>query len=746
MIRSHTITLVHTLCLWLALAALLPASEPEPTAEQRIKLGQAAYDRGAIGDALAQWRQAEQIFEAQHNIRGQINALVNLGAAYQALGQQRLALQTLEQATRLADSSPGQPSLLMARNGLGVVCGCLSQFQRATQMLRDALATARTQNDTGMVIVLSNNLGYLLAAQNKTADALTAFLESAQLARQTTNHLLAAKTYANLAALCGRDGKYNQIALDELAQLPATHDQALLYLRCGRTDWLHRQTASAERSYQHALAIAEKLGDKRTLTYALGYLGELRATAGKNTDAMELTRRAAFVAQEIQLPDALYRWEWQTARLHRAQGNRDAALAACRRAVQTLQPIRRDLLFGHDLAGNTFRESVVPVFYELTDLLLQQADTEPILREACDTIEQLKSLELEDYLQDECMNLARAKVTRIENINQQTAILYIIPLPDRTEVIFGIGSRWQRVKVPVDAERLTAEVRAFRTHLQKRTTNEYLAKARQLYQWLIAPIRKQLDAAGVTTLVFVPDGALRTIPMSALQDGERFLIEQFAIAVSPGLTLLGPQQMPHTRIQALVAGLSEPVQNHAPLPNVPAELQAVQQAFGGTMLMDKKFVWPALKKDFAETQYQLVHFATHGQITPDASSSYILTYDGKLSLDQLEELIRPNQFRGRPVELLTLSACDTAAGDDRAALGLAGVALKAGARSTLATLWSVHDESTALLIGEFYAQLAGATAVTKARAVQLAQLKVLRDARFEHPGYWAPYLIIGNWL
>lgn len=718
----------------------------DPTPEQRLKLGQAAYERGAMDEALTHWRQAQQSFARQRNVRGQITALVNLGMAYQALGQQRLALPVLEEASRLADSAPERPALLVARNGLGVVCGCLNQFQRATQVLRDALATARTAHETGMVIVLANNLGNLLAAQNQTDDALASFLEAARLAHQQTNSLLAAKAYANAAA-CARPadaGPYNQSALDEIGRLPATHDQALLYLRCGQTDWRRQQPDRAAESYERARLIAEQLGDQRALTYALGYLGELRAAANQLPAAMDLTRRAAFVAQAAQLPEALYRWEWQTGRLHRAQGNRAPAIAAYRRALETLQPIRRDLLFSHDVAGASFRETVVPVYYELTDLLLQQADTDAVLREACDTIEQLKSLELEDYLQDECLNLA--PVARLENVGEKTAIIYIIPLPDRTELLLGIAGKLQRLTCPIGAEQLTAEVRAFRSGLQKRTTNQYRPAARQLYQWLIAPLRPALDSAGIATLVFVPDGALRTIPMAALLNGDRFLIEEFALAVSPGLTLLAPHPMPQTRIKSLAAGIAAAVQNQAPLPYVASELQSVQHAFGGTVRLDGQFTWPALKKDFADNQYQLVHFATHGRITTDASESYLLTHDGKISLDQLEELIRPNQFRGRPVELLTLSACDTAAGDDRAALGLAGVALKAGARSTLATLWAVHDESTALLLGEFYGQLAGPGKVTKAGAIQRAQVKVLKDARFEHPGYWAPFLLIGNWL
>src|SRR6185295_14696786 len=102
---------------------------------------------------------------------------------------------------------------------------------------------------------------------------------------------------------------------------------------------------------------------------------------------------------------------------------------------------------------------------------------------------------------------------------------------------------------------------------------------------------------------------------------------------------------------------------------------------------------------------------------------FLLAYDGRIGLNDLERLIRPGKYRGRPVELLVLSACQTAAGDDRAALGLAGVAVKAGARSALATLWFVNDQSTSTLITEVYSQLRKSPAVSKARALQAAQVK-----------------------
>jgi CHAT domain-containing protein len=299
------------------------------------------------------------------------------------------------------------------------------------------------------------------------------------------------------------------------------------------------------------------------------------------------------------------------------------------------------------------------------------------------------------------------------------------------------------VRVPVPAEQLTAEVRKLRAGLERRTTNQYLLPAQQLYQWLVTPALATLTKHQVETLVFVPDGALRTIPFAALHDGKQFLVEQFAVAVSPGVTLMEARPMSQGRVCALAGGLAAATQNFAELPGVPAELRAVATAFPTPVLLDRQFTTAALRRDFAKQQFQVVHFATHGQVDKDIAKSFILTHDGRLTLDELEALLRPGQFRGQPVELLTLSACQTAAGDDRAALGLAGVALKAGARSALATLWFVNDESTTLLMKEFYQ---GVKDLSKAKALQQAQLKVLRDARFGHAGYWSAYLLIGNWL
>jgi CHAT domain-containing protein len=246
--------------------------------------------------------------------------------------------------------------------------------------------------------------------------------------------------------------------------------------------------------------------------------------------------------------------------------------------------------------------------------------------------------------------------------------------------------------------------------------------------------------------VFVPDGALRTIPLAALHDGHHFLVTDFAVAVTPGLTLTEASPARRERMLLLVAGLSQGVQGFSPLDYVPQEVRLLQGLYRSDTLVNRDFSDTKLKQEFTQGQYSLVHIASHAQFDRQANQSYVLTYDARLTLDDLEGLIRPSEFRGQPVELLTLSACQTAAGDDRAALGLAGVAVKAGARSALATLWFVNDQASAALISEFYTQWSRDRSVSKARALQLAQLSLLTDKRYRHPCYWAPYLVIGNWL
>jgi CHAT domain-containing protein len=267
-----------------------------------------------------------------------------------------------------------------------------------------------------------------------------------------------------------------------------------------------------------------------------------------------------------------------------------------------------------------------------------------------------------------------------------------------------------------------------------------------MYDRLIRPILPFLQAHEVDTLVIVPDGALRSIPFAALYDGHDFLVTKYSIATELGLTLMDPKPLGRQPVSALLSGLSVPAHGYPGLPYVKAELSALKDvARSTTVLEDREFSLMRMEATLKTRPYSIVHIASHAQFSSDPANTFILAYDGPLTLQKLEDAVKTRRWDTNPLELLSLSACQTAIGDDRAALGLAGVAIKAGARSALASLWHVNDEAAFRVVTQFYKELQQ-PGVSKAQALQHAQLALMQDRRFRHPGYWAPFLIIGNWL
>jgi CHAT domain-containing protein len=407
----------------------------------------------------------------------------------------------------------------------------------------------------------------------------------------------------------------------------------------------------------------------------------------------------------------------------------------------------------HDAATASFRESVGPLYFELVDLLLRRAsdpalpeqERRALLTEAREVVESFKVAELRDYFRDDCVDIALSRITQLDVVSPTAAVVYPIVLPDRVELLVTLPSGLRRFVVPVAEARLTREVHQFRQLLERRTTRQYLRPARQLHDWLIRPLEPELTAAKIDTLVFVPDGPLRTIPMAALHDGQQFLVAKYALAITPGLKLTDPRPLDRKRPRILAVGVTESVQGFPPLPEVERELINVREVFGGTTLLNAQFSVASLEEEMKKGAYSILHIASHGEFGGDVDKTFVLAFDGKVTMDRLDRLIGVLKYRDEPLELLALSACDTAEGDDRAALGLAGVAVKAGARSAVATLWSVNDEASAGLIADFYRELKD-PAVSRGVALQRAQLKVLSDPRYEHPGFWSPFLLINNWL
>jgi CHAT domain-containing protein len=686
-----------------------------------------------------------------------VEQLVRAADCHQASGQALRALDALDAALRLAsDADPDNVAATITIHArLGQVHAALGDYASAIDALERGIALAATAQRSGDAAPLLNDLGRAYMVNDEPLRGLAAFADSARVAATAPLRLTAALNLARARSEAGTSdnllGQLEQIGADALT-LQDSEAKASILLGLAE---LHRdlapRSAARERHSQlaldasrRALELTRALGDSRLSSYAYGELGAAYELRGELEPALTATRQAVLAAQTEVANDSLYRWEWQAGRLLRRQGNSAQALASYRAAIDTLGKTRAWVA----TSRRGFQEDVLPLYEEYADLMLAGTRGLPAeaadgaLREVQQTLEQLRVAEVRNYFENQCAVPGASDPAQRQA--GDTLVIYPMLFDDRAELLVNARGRLSQFTVDVSLAELTNEIRLLREAIENAESGDaYLEAARRVYAWLIEPLEPLLAEAAPKTLVIVPDGPLRTIPLAVLHDGQRFLVERYALATTPGLSLVGAASAePITRV--LLNGITAPVQGFPPLPFVAEELESIKNTFPSRTYADDAFVTATLEREIVAGGYSIVHMATHARFEADYRRSFLLAFDDVITMDRLEDVMGSQRFTDRPVDLLVLSACQTAVGDERAALGLAGVAVKAGARSALASLWFINDESTALLVAEFYRQLA-LPANDKADALRGAQLTLLNDERYRHPAYWAPFLLIGNW-
>lgn len=633
------------LCLFFLYAPPLLANPNEIAPDRAMAQGVDAFKRGDMEQAALMWQQAARDYAAAGQRQAQSVALTHLARAYVALGHHDRAAEGLQEALRSAKAAGPARQVALVLVNLGQLAVVTEDLEQAATWLDEALTQAHELGDAGLVAQTLHHQGNLFWRQQRPHDALEAYRESAAVATQASQWGMAARALAHAARVAVQE-KQQQTALSwlgeamkALEQESPHHETAYDLLLIGR---LYEQLADADATlilkahsaFQNALNIAENLQDQRALAYAWGYLGHLYEQEGRHQDALVLTRRAVNAAQQVYAPESLYLWEWQSGRLLRALGQEDAAVAAYRRALETVQSIQATLRQGQDGFHEPFRQVLGPLYLQYVDLLLQKATVleatatgldsaayTSYLQQVRTTIEQFKTSELRDYFGDACVDAARPKTTALEHVSLDAGILYPILLEDRTELLLSLPTGIKRVQIKEPSERLERRTQIFRIALQAQDSQRYLYHAQQLYDLLIRPIEADLRAG--QTLVWVPDGALRLLPLAALHDGKQFLVEKYALAVTPSLTLTDPRPLPQDTVSALVAGVSESVANFPPLPHVRDELQGIQQLYGGTtVLLNQDFSPASLAQTVNQGQFSIVHIASHGEFAADPPSRF----------------------------------------------------------------------------------------------------------------------------
>ncbi len=745
--------------------------------------------RGQGEAALKSWEAATSIYTQLNKPNRVLTSQTNQAQALQNLGLYKKAISLLEPALKLPQLSTTNPEQLKpllekvaatpetatALRTLGESLRVVGNFPQATLILERSLAIANQLQLPEAIALTQLSLGNLARTQiSLSKDSKTPINPQVainfykQVAASATPDLKV-QAQVNLLSLLVETNQLDaaKALLPQLQQniatLPPSRSAIASRVNLAQTMIQMQKQPNSQISWSEIAKLlaagvkqAKDLGDIRIQADALGSLGNVYEHTQQWTEAEKLTQQAVQLGQQINAGDIAYRWQWQLGRVMKAQGKIESAIAAYTEAVGTIKSLRADLAAANPNVQFSFREAVEPIHRQLVGLLVE-SNQKDNLKAARDVIEGLQLVELDNFFREGCLN---GNLAQVDQVDKKAAVIYPIILENQLAIIASLPNSQNKAETKNERDFRYYKTAISRQEIEKLTTklegglkqstilDLTLPLLQQMYDLVLRPEADDLAASQVETLVFVLDGVLRNIPMAALHDGQQFLVEKYSIALTPGLQLLAPRSLKQQRLGALVGGLSEARSGFEALPNVQQEVENIKAELPSQVLFNQNFTNSAIQGGIGGASFPIVHLATHGQFSSQADDTFILTWDGKIKVNELSGVLKTVEIsQDNSLELLVLSACETAAGDNRSALGLAGVAVRSGAKSTVATLWRVDDEATAKLMSQFYEQLvkANQTGITKAEALRRAQLAILKNPDYQAPYYWAPYVLLGNW-
>jgi CHAT domain-containing protein len=754
-------------------------TEDAPSAQTYQLLGEAYQKIGQTSKAIHTFDKAIEIYRTQERERDapqeplrerkELALILNEQAiAYITIGQNQKAISLTTEAFQIADSLNDSTTASQSQGILGNAYFMSGDDESAIAAYKQSLKLAQSQNLIALEASALNNLSTAsfrasqkhlrdaqLADQEKDEPETTRLIKLAEQ-KQTQARDYALKAVATSQSLdnattvrsllnaisftsSSEIELYRQKALSVLENLP--NSQSKVYLSI---DLAKIQVNDRDRLLEQAVQIAQSLKDFRGLSFALGELGRVYEQKKDYKRALEYTQQAQLVAGQVFAYDSLYRWWWQLGRIYKAIGQRDDAIAAYRGAIASLQKIRGYIAIAAKDFQLDFRDEVEPIYRDLLALKLE-SNSEPRLQEVKDTFNSLQLSSLESFFGDICVEVSPSlQPQQILTQTNAVAISSII-LPQTTFLLLQLPDGSVRdYSVSISAEQLKKKIERWREELEDPYSGQYLTQSQALYDLLIRPLETDLETIEPKTLVFVGDGLLRNVPMAALHDGKQFLVEKYAIAVSLGLNLTSAGNKLTGQLQPLAFGLSDarpPLEQE--LPYVDLELQEIDRIVGGEQFSNGQFTWENFRQQLLTNESPIVHIATHGRFSGSTERSFIQTYDRPASLNELESLLNQRQ---QSLELLVLSACQTSAGNDRSTFGLAGIAIRTGVKSVLASLWFSNDAASVDVIAEFYNNLK--QGMTRSEALRQAQLKQIAKPITNpnrHPVIWSNLVLLGDW-
>lgn len=492
---------------------------------------------------------------------------------------------------------------------------------------------------------------------------------------------------------------------------------------------------------------ADAPNDPAILAFAAALDGRLMLAAGNRAGAASAFQRAVFFegqrAQPLRLPGWLLL-------LAEAEPERRTALAL--QAYRALEAIRPILPLNDPLTEESnFALQMRPVFEAaVAAQLAEPSNDEARIADAQRIVETYREAELQSAFGSNCVPSREPVDPATLRVGE--VLLYPILLEDRVELLVaaaGPSGRARFARLPAGtatSRRAVAQlVDDMVSSLVTDSDDRWKEASRALYALLIKPVEGKLAPGG--TLVIVPDGPLRALPFAALIDGEdKYLIQRTQLALAPALAYSQPGRDRRGRTPKVVAVALQrevdlPAGSFAKLEGTRDEAMAAAGP-GGTVIDD--FREADLRRALGRGKVDVLHLATHAAFNGRSDRSFIVANGEAIPLADLRGLISDSRARGDELDLLVLSACETAVGDELASMGLAGAAVQSGADSAIASLWSVNDTGTVALMKAFYDRYRAGS--SKAAALRGAQLALIdKGGDVSHPWIWAAFTLLGGW-
>lgn len=786
------ILLLSLLLIPSAKAADLP---PLDKADALTVQGNQQLDQGNPSGAFASFEKAQSFYQESNNKEGVKGSQINKALAHQQLGQYLNACREVSFALAIEryceSDAPAAPFAdrtfdttdLIALQNLGKIFQELGYLERSETVLTLAIANAKQQG----------NLAQQLASQQTLANTRTIQVRAAIQKFQITGEALVQATQVKAAEKTAKQAFADYEVLDTsqarlgwlslyddlnewvkedgpgIFEIVALRDslqskrgqilQTLLQSDLNALSPISRVYAhlkiskivakqSGKLSGKHPLVLAfeqaqtaqnlaNELDNYRALSFVYGQLGRLYQQSGQSDLSMRSYELAAQFAQSIQAWDGLYQWRSALAQQYEDQGQTQQAITSYTSAISALEHVRWNLLPVTSDLQFSFKEKVEPVYQQYMGLLLKTDN--PDLTLVSQVNQSLRLAELENYLKCGETNL----VPLAQAEDNEKVIVQILDLGDQTIIIVG------DTHYAVDHTQLKQRVFDLTGRIQDPNfytfpSNQYLPQAQALYQLVLGPAMAKGLIPEDKTILFHLNGPMQSIPIGMLHDGDRFLIERNPITLSNGYTAQSPVQQ--AKLSAVVGGVSKnspslEQTSLSPLPEVVEEVEAIQDKIPNVrLLLDEDFTHQKLLRNVEGPSSRILHLSTHGQFSSDPTQTFLLAWDRPLNVKDISGVLEAGNGGG--LELLFLSACQSAKGDSRSLLGLAGLSAQSGAKNTIASLWSADATASVLLSREFYE--ARSNQASTAKSLQNAQLALLRtpSSPYSHPYFWANYILV----